>query len=730
MEVNTYDKELVDRAKHRGRAYLCLACHYTKKVRYIEEHGKMEDHILRHHIEADRIPFFCSLCKFKCLKKDQFVRHLSHYARHVSMAAARKVVDHSPWMVESPNPYPVGEMDMVKLSQEESLRFFLERSTQRQSPLINAGLTKLQCGNLEADINEETLRTGVISAPAAVTQMPAPTTVPPVGQTQMLGAPVYWYPQQQGLFAQIQQWLANTTGGSLQGPVSSALPIQPSTIQPVAAQQQQFQTQQPGTLLLAPSPGHQATIISTGLDTASSTGYVEAYVPEEPVDDEPGQPDIEDPVHRAEEPVEAKKSETSTTAGDDDEDNQEAGVANPTAVADPTEVVEDITSQLLGAEEQNLNSPVVEPKKRKINTGAEAVASGSSDDKEATTEETVSKRRKVEEGTEEVNISLVAMNSLVTTLQSLKGQMGRNEKASDKVDRALTDMAAQMSQVTDALHRWKEVINDSVREEKVREERRIEADRRREEAKRKEQEAEVKRADKRREDDRKDRQEMRALMTELREWLKEKKKSEARTETTDRRGSTLTDSRQRAEDSRDRGNRRGRTTRAEESHGSRGREREEERRGRSRDRSGSSSNSGRDNRRVRLRRDEGRDAEESSSKTEDEKERKKDTNAVRGDQGDRKDSNKKDDEKENVAREDEKDRNKEDDEERETGWDRRERFDSTNTRRETGDLREKLKRGDKREEDDKKAQGDKQEKQVKSIFGKTNSENKIKDCGK
>ena len=84
-------------------------------------------------------------------------------------------------------------------------------------------------------------------------------------------------------------------------------------------------------------------MVSTGLDTASSTGYVEAYVPEEPVDDEPEQPAFEDPVHRAEEPVEAKMSETSTTAGSDDEDNQEAGVANPMAVADPTEVVEDIT---------------------------------------------------------------------------------------------------------------------------------------------------------------------------------------------------------------------------------------------------------------------------------------------------------------------------------------------------------------------------------------------------
>ena len=613
----------------------------------------MEDHILRNHIEADRIPFFCSLCKFKCLKKDQFVRHLSHYARHVSMAAARKIVDHSPWMVESTNPYPVGDMDMVKLSQEESLKFFLKRTTQRQSPLINAGLNKLQSGSLETDISEETLRTGVVSVPAPVTQMAAPSMVP---QSQMMGAPIYWYPQQHGAFAQVQQWLANNAGGLLQGPVQSTIPVPSATLQALPIQQQ-GQTQQPGTTPLAPSPGQHITVVSTGLDSASSTGYVEAYEPDEPA--------VEEQAPVAEETVEVEKPsepETPTAAGGDDE-------PNPTAVADPSEVVEDIRGQLLGADEQSLNSPAVEPKKRKISQEAEAVPSArGSIEEEVTGTEVVNKRRKVEEGTEEINVSLVAINSLVTTLQSLKGQMARNEKASDKVDRALTDMAAQMSQVTDALHRWKELINDSVREEKVREERSIEADKRREEAKRKEQEAEVKRADKRREDDRKDRQEMRALMTELREWLKEKKKSEARTETTDRRENTRTDSRHRAKDSRDRGDRMDRTTRVEESHGSRGREREEERRGRSRDRSGSSSNSGRDDRRVRLRRDEGRDAEESSSKKEDEKERKKDTNAVRGDQGDRKDSNKKDDEKENVAREDEKDRNKEDDEERETGW--------------------------------------------------------------
>ena len=95
---------------------------------------------------------------------------------------------------------------------------------------------------------------------------------------------------------------------------------------------------------------------------------------------------------------------------------------------------------------------MVEPKKRKINPEVEAVPN-SSIEEEVTGTETVNKKRKLEEGTEEVNVSLVAINSLVATLQSLKGQMTRNEKGSDKVERALTDMMAQISQVTDALHR-------------------------------------------------------------------------------------------------------------------------------------------------------------------------------------------------------------------------------------------------------------------------------------
>ena len=115
-------------------------------------------------MEPERVPFFCRLCKFKCMRHDQLVRHVSHYARHVTMAASRQIVDHTPWLVASSNPYRINEMDYRKFTQDESLNFFLEK--QKQSPLSSV-VNKMAAGTLERDIfAAETLNAGFISMPA------------------------------------------------------------------------------------------------------------------------------------------------------------------------------------------------------------------------------------------------------------------------------------------------------------------------------------------------------------------------------------------------------------------------------------------------------------------------------------------------------------------------------------------------------------------------------------
>lgn len=104
MDLSMYDQVAIEKAKKRGRAYQCLACYFKKGERWIDEVGKLEDHILRSHMPPERITFSCQLCLFKCLGRDQLLRPVSHYARHVTMAAGRNIVNRVSWLRSSENP--------------------------------------------------------------------------------------------------------------------------------------------------------------------------------------------------------------------------------------------------------------------------------------------------------------------------------------------------------------------------------------------------------------------------------------------------------------------------------------------------------------------------------------------------------------------------------------------------------------------------------------------------
>ena len=49
-----YSKEDIERVKHRGRAYQCLACYYKKGERKVDELHRLEAHILKAHITQVR----------------------------------------------------------------------------------------------------------------------------------------------------------------------------------------------------------------------------------------------------------------------------------------------------------------------------------------------------------------------------------------------------------------------------------------------------------------------------------------------------------------------------------------------------------------------------------------------------------------------------------------------------------------------------------------------------
>ena len=77
-----YSKESIEKAKKRGRAYLCLGCLKQKGVEIVGEHGPMEDHVLK-----NLDPLYCRLCTFKCT-----TLHQMNY--NVKTKGKRKVEGH------------------------------------------------------------------------------------------------------------------------------------------------------------------------------------------------------------------------------------------------------------------------------------------------------------------------------------------------------------------------------------------------------------------------------------------------------------------------------------------------------------------------------------------------------------------------------------------------------------------------------------------------------------
>ncbi|MEW8309751.1 MAG: hypothetical protein G8D88_21710, partial [gamma proteobacterium symbiont of Ctena orbiculata] len=74
------------------------------------------------------------------------------------MANYRAITNHEEWQVESPVPYAIGEKDLLKFSQEESVLFFLKK----QSPeVVPAAIS----ANPEEELTPETLQQGYIAFP-------------------------------------------------------------------------------------------------------------------------------------------------------------------------------------------------------------------------------------------------------------------------------------------------------------------------------------------------------------------------------------------------------------------------------------------------------------------------------------------------------------------------------------------------------------------------------------
>lgn len=83
------------------------------------------------------------------------------------MASVRAIVNRAEWQVESPVPFKIGEEDLFKFSQEESLLYFLKKQSPEVASLPNKvwQMVAAISANPEEELTPETLQQGYISFP-------------------------------------------------------------------------------------------------------------------------------------------------------------------------------------------------------------------------------------------------------------------------------------------------------------------------------------------------------------------------------------------------------------------------------------------------------------------------------------------------------------------------------------------------------------------------------------
>ena len=160
------EADMTRMAKHKGRAYVCMRC---GEQPFIDTKTRFQAHFMKHHTKADELPFFCSLCNFRCTEKKQLTDHVFSYKPHRQMAQQREVVDSSSFFRENPQPYRLLGTDFRVLSQEQSIHIFKQRYQQSQNPpqqSQNPPQQDLLCQALEASIPESVLDSDDLLLPA------------------------------------------------------------------------------------------------------------------------------------------------------------------------------------------------------------------------------------------------------------------------------------------------------------------------------------------------------------------------------------------------------------------------------------------------------------------------------------------------------------------------------------------------------------------------------------
>ena len=115
----------------------------------------MVGHVLKTHIPMDRVPFYCTLCSFRCEDRETLVAHIKKYRRHRDEEIKSGTPDYTQILKRAANPIYVGDRDMIALSKEESLRWHARHAMNQEDPLNDPD-------SLFADDDESTMVDGLV----------------------------------------------------------------------------------------------------------------------------------------------------------------------------------------------------------------------------------------------------------------------------------------------------------------------------------------------------------------------------------------------------------------------------------------------------------------------------------------------------------------------------------------------------------------------------------------
>lgn len=101
--------------KSRRKTYTCVHCS-KNGANYTGERYRVIDHIQKHHLALDQVPFYCTLCMFRCSTRDALEKHVVGYKRHTLIASTTGAsVNERRYLVENNNPRVLTEGMDLKL---------------------------------------------------------------------------------------------------------------------------------------------------------------------------------------------------------------------------------------------------------------------------------------------------------------------------------------------------------------------------------------------------------------------------------------------------------------------------------------------------------------------------------------------------------------------------------------------------------------------------------------